>query len=160
MNEYKCKPCECDKQDPGITSTYNGRGWTTITGYGCGCDVASAMKTPYFDLIPAEVHVNEDEQVINFVWSDGTSNKVTCDDEDNFSIELGYCVAITERILGGKKNLKEKVLPIIARRIENHGDIEEATLLLSAQVQQRKDAKLLAKLEKIAKKNKKAKKNG
>jgi hypothetical protein len=53
-------------------------------------------KNPY---VPNEIHVNEKEKMMVVKWADGTETKVTCDAQDNFSVDVGYCVALAEHVL-------------------------------------------------------------
>ena len=75
-------------------------------------------KNPY---VPKEIHVDESKKVMVVKWDDGTETKVTCDPQDNFSIDVGFGMAFTEHMFGGKREFKEKWWKIIQRRIKYHG---------------------------------------
>jgi hypothetical protein len=74
-------------------------------------------NNPY---IPLEIHVDVSKQVMVVKWQDGTETKVTCDSQDNFSIDVGFGMAFTEYMFGGKTQFKEKWWKIIQRRIKYH----------------------------------------
>lgn len=80
-------------------------------------DTEMKKANPY---VPDVIHVNEQEKIMVVKWSDGTENKVTCDDKDNFSVELGFAMALTQKIFYGKSQFKEKWWKIISRRIKYH----------------------------------------
>ena len=74
-------------------------------------------NNPY---VPLEIHVDEIKQVMVVKWQDGTETKVTCDAQDNFSVDVGFGMAFTEHMFGGKSEFKEKWWEIIQRRIKYH----------------------------------------
>ena len=90
------------------------------TGDWCNCEKKAVVaKNPY---VPKEIHVDEYAQIIVVKWEDGTETKVTCDVQDNFSVDVGFGMALTEHIFGGKHQFKEKWWKIIQRRIKYHGN--------------------------------------
>jgi hypothetical protein len=74
-------------------------------------------KNPY---VPKEIHVDASKKVMVVKWDDGTETKVTCDPQDNFSVDVGFGMALTEHVFGSKREFKEKWWKIIQRRIKYH----------------------------------------
>jgi hypothetical protein len=72
-------------------------------------------KNPF---VPEKIYSNKDARTVVVLWADGEKSKVTCDAQDNFSVELGFAMALTQRIFGGKSEFKKKWWPIISRRIQ------------------------------------------
>lgn len=82
------------------------------------CTITEEKKqNPY---VPKEIHVNEKLGVMVVKWADDTETKVTCDAQDNFSVDVGFGMALTEHIFGSKREFKEKWWKIIRRRIKYH----------------------------------------
>lgn len=79
--------------------------------------IGEKKQHPY---VPKEIHVNEEKKVIVVKWADDTETKVTCDVQDNFSVDVGFGMALTEHVFGSKREFKEKWWKIIQRRIKYH----------------------------------------
>jgi hypothetical protein len=115
QNEYVLGYISIGNQTSPIVGTITTTSTTTSSNV--------TKQNPY---VPLEIHVNRDEKVMVVKWVDGTENKVTCDSEDNFSEEIGFAMALTQKMFGGKREFKEKWWKIISRRINRH---ESKTLL-------------------------------
>ena len=48
-----------------------------------------------------DVKILAENKVVQVTFKDGTSEKAVCNDEDNFSLEIGISICIAKKILGG-----------------------------------------------------------
>jgi hypothetical protein len=70
-------------------------------------------------LLPKSVDVLDDRS-ITFKWEDGDVITVVCDPEDTFSLDVGYDIALTYKIFGGKREFKDRWLKKIVKMAKFH----------------------------------------